>query len=218
MAYYPKSQIKTNLYTDGTEYETSNGTPYMGFYFKTSTGELYTGRTPQDLPNLELFPLITNENTPITGPNTLNQYQVKGALEKGDIDPEINPDLLGNVYIYSEYTNLTGTPPTTSLPYYSPETPTNEDYSIGEFRRYFCKKTNEIKYIEINKTQYDLLTQKSSKILWSLYQPFYLNWDIAGDKQQAAQTNKNIVELTSVKKKLPKLGDYLRHDYLKYYK
>ena len=61
MAYFPLSQIQTNLYTDGTEYETSDGRAYTGYYFKTSTGKLYTGRTPQDLPNLDLFIQKTNQ-------------------------------------------------------------------------------------------------------------------------------------------------------------
>lgn len=218
MGYYPLSQVKTNLYTDGTEYETSNGTPYTGHYFKTSTGQLFTGRTPKDLPNLELFPLVTNEIVPTTNPNTRDQYQVKGAFELGDVDPEVNPDLLENVYIYNEYTFITGTPQPTNLPYYQPELPTEDDYSIGEFRRYFCKKTNELKYIEINEDQYNLLVEKSDSILWSLYQPFYLNWELTGDKEKVAKTNKNITELTSQRKKLFRLGDYLKNNYIKYYK
>ena len=41
MAYYPKSQIKTNLYTNGGEYTTSQNQfstvaeSYIGYYYKT---------------------------------------------------------------------------------------------------------------------------------------------------------------------------------------
>ena len=34
--YYPKSQIKTNLFTNGNEYFLStNGESYTGYYYKT---------------------------------------------------------------------------------------------------------------------------------------------------------------------------------------
>ena len=38
--YYPKSQVKANLYTNGGEYVASDtNTPYKGYYYETSTGE-----------------------------------------------------------------------------------------------------------------------------------------------------------------------------------
>ena len=38
--YYPKSQIKPNLYTNGGEYTLiDTGEIYKGYYFKTSTGK-----------------------------------------------------------------------------------------------------------------------------------------------------------------------------------
>lgn len=54
--YYPKSQIKTNLYTNGDEFVfLSNQQPYTGYYFKTSTGQYFTGKTPDDRPNIEII-------------------------------------------------------------------------------------------------------------------------------------------------------------------
>jgi hypothetical protein len=50
--YYPKSQIKTNLYTNGDEYVIElTKSPYSGYYYLTSTGIAYTGKTPDDRPN-----------------------------------------------------------------------------------------------------------------------------------------------------------------------
>ena len=43
--YYPKSQVKTNLYTNGGElivYSTKE--EYKGYYFETSTGKKYAGK------------------------------------------------------------------------------------------------------------------------------------------------------------------------------
>ena len=47
--YYPKSQITTNLSTNGKEFQiVGKSEYYIGSYFKTSDGKFYTGKTPQD--------------------------------------------------------------------------------------------------------------------------------------------------------------------------
>jgi hypothetical protein len=57
--YYPKSQITTNLSTNGKEFQiVGTSEYYIGSYFKTSNGRFYTGKTPQDGNNL----LILNQN------------------------------------------------------------------------------------------------------------------------------------------------------------
>ena len=54
--YYPKSQIKPNLYTNGGEFAYANtNQEYIGYYFKTSTGKYFTGRNQDDRPNDELL-------------------------------------------------------------------------------------------------------------------------------------------------------------------
>ena len=51
MAYYPKSQIKENQYTNGGEFIiVSTQENYMGYYWLTSKGEYFTGKTPEELP------------------------------------------------------------------------------------------------------------------------------------------------------------------------
>jgi hypothetical protein len=96
--------------------------------------------------------------------------------------------------------------------------PTEQDYQNSEFQRYFCKKTNEIQYIEIDLDQFTKLKAKDPQILFSLYQPFTITWVLTGNKEQVAKINKNIVELASFRQKLFRFGDYLKFDYLKYYK
>ena len=219
--YYPKSQIKTNLYTYGDEYViTLTQAAYTGYYFLTSTGQAFTGRTPDDRPNQELTkvdPVTKNEGGPL------------GTLKNSSspIFSAHNPfasNIINEVDILSslDYAQITNTnifnPSKVLVPYYIAPTPTEQDYQIGEFRRYFCKKGNEILYLEINKTQYDLLVTKNSSILFSLYGPFNLPWQITGTQEQVARTNKNIVELTSQRLKLPRFGDYLNNNYLKYYR
>ena len=41
--YYPKSQITSNLYTNGGEYIIlSNGRDYIGYYFTTSDNKIFS--------------------------------------------------------------------------------------------------------------------------------------------------------------------------------
>jgi hypothetical protein len=95
--------------------------------------------------------------------------------------------------------------------------PTPQDYQNGEFRRLFAKKTNEIQYIEIDQDTFDKLLAKDPQILWQLYEPFDLTWYLTGNIEDVARINFNTVELTSKRKRLPRLGDYLKFNYIKYY-
>ena len=46
--YFPKTQVITDLYTNGNEYMTSNNNQiYVGYYWETSFGEKFTGKNPQ---------------------------------------------------------------------------------------------------------------------------------------------------------------------------
>jgi hypothetical protein len=85
-------------------------------------------------------------------------------------------------------------------------------------RRYFCKKSNEISYLEINKEVYDKLIKNDSTIAFKYYQAFNIPWQLTGNKEQVFTTNKNIVELTMKQQKLPQFDLYLKKDYIKYYK
>lgn len=218
MPYYPLSQISTNLQTDGTEYQTSDGTPYIGFYYKISTGKIYTGKSPQSGNNIELFPLTINDSPTNESLSSNPKTQIIEAFPFGDSDPNINPIYQETYNVYAEYSSLSPTQKTVYKPYFNPNYPTDEDYTIGEFRRYFCKRANDIIYLEIDKVQYDLIVNKDISIMFAMYVPFVLPWNISGDKDKVATTNKNIVELTAFKNRLPKLGDYLKHNYIKYYK
>jgi hypothetical protein len=207
--YYPKSQVKTNLYANPGEFVIANTLePYTGYYFEISTGRYFTGKTPQDIPNSEII-RTTNLSENLNSP-------------KADvfIESPTNTQTLPSELFTLEYDNLIGNSNINFglIPPYFATLPTQQDYQIGEFRRYFCKKENEVIYIEISKTTYDLIIVKSPDILWQLYFPFNLSWQITGTQEQVARTNKNIVDLTSQRLRLPRFGDYLNNNYLKYYK
>ncbi len=200
--YYPLSQITTNLNTNGGEFIYANTKQeYKGDYYKTSKGEYFTGKTPQDGPN-ELL-IISSPNKEI---NINTQTNVVSFLNIDDF--EVN-----------NYVNITNQSPIIpSTPTYSATLPTDQDYQNTEFRRYFCKKTNEIIYLEISKETYDKLVAQDPQILFSLYIPFNLPWQLTGNREQVYKTNRNITELASVRQKLPMLAEYLKMNFTKYYK
>jgi len=202
--YYPQSQVKTNLYTNGnTLVYKSNNNPYMGYYWSTSTGKFYTGKSPQDSPNEELITLVVPSNA------TNNQSSQKTIFN--DINETPSPSL-------AAYSLLKPTPTSLLLPtYYSP-TPTSQDYQTGEFQRYFVKKINELIYTEVSKDTYDKINSHDPTYLWQYYISFILPWFISGDKLTVAQTNSKVVEVTMQRLKLYKFNEYLGNDYIKFYK
>jgi hypothetical protein len=217
--YFPLSQITPNLYTNGGEFVIiSSQEDYKGYYFKTSSGKYYTGKNSSDLPNIEIT-LKSSYNE--TSNQTVLAYESVIVTElDGPSEATLNPKYNTNnisVIPYLNVKNINAASQTTLLPTYAPTYPSSQDYQIGEFRRFFCKKTNEIQYIEIDPKQYSLLAFKDPQILWQLYTPFNIPWAISGQIEEAARVNKNIVELTMKQLKLPRFNDYLKNDYLKYF-
>jgi hypothetical protein len=211
--YYPLSQITSNLYTNGNEFFL-NGESYTGYYFKISKGRYFTGKTPNDLPNLEIFP-ITQDFWEATAET---EQTGKSFIQLADVyDGLVYNNQTQNPENNSIYNNLKTSQQITFIPSHTFTIPTQQDYQIGEFRRYFCKKVNDITYLEINKDTHDKLVNKDPQIEYSLYIPFYISWQLTGNKQQVARTNKNIVDLTMKRLSLPKFNLYLKEDYTKYY-
>jgi len=194
--YYPKSQIKTNLYTNGNEYSLSTtNESYKGYYYETSTGEQYTGKNPQDGPNISLIP----------SPQT--QYL--------DSSPFSFPEEI--VPLTSlEYTPI-NSPTVRALPIFNLTTPTNQDKVNGQFNRYFCKKNNEVKYLEISQDTYQQLQNKDPKIAWDLYTPVIILWVIQGNQTQVFNSNKATVQAIEQNSPWPGFTQYFQDKFLKYY-
>lgn len=209
MAYYPLSQITTNLYTNGFElYNNSTGESYIGYYYKLSNGKYYSGKSPQDSPSFELVSDPQLTTTSVSGFNLSIESSVSNIGGTVDL-------LYPNDFDYKDYPKYN--PTTKYLPYYNPMLPTQQDYQNGVFQRFFCKKINEVQYIEINKNTFDQLVAKNPNIQYSLYFPFYLDWQLTGTEEQVATVNKKNTELTSFRLKLPRLSDYLKSNWAKYY-
>jgi hypothetical protein len=101
---------------------------------------------------------------------------------------------------------------------YSPLFPTEQDYQVGEFIRYFNIKRNQAIFTEISKNTYTKFKQQSPQVSWRLYRVFSLSWQLTGDINQVAQTNKNITELTESREKVLGLSLYLKENWTQYYR
>lgn len=101
---------------------------------------------------------------------------------------------------------------------YSPILPTPQDYKNGVFIRYFNLKRNQPIFTEIDKDTYQKFQQKDSQVPWKTYKVFSLFWELTGDINKVAQTNKNITELAEQREKALGLSLYLKKDWTQYYK
>ena len=203
--YYPPNQIKPNLFANSGEFVFSSNTlPFSGSYHQLSNGRYYTGALHSN-DSLEIIPI-----TSLTQPNSIsNNPRVNVTLVVIDDTNAVNNT-------YSRLTNqdtLVKEAPTNLQ-----NLPTEQDYQIGEFTRYFAKKINQDIYIEFTQDLYDRLISQDPSIYYEQYTTFKLPWRLIGDKQQVARTNKNIVDLTSQQFNLSRFGRYLKDNYLKYYK
>jgi len=207
--YYPLSQITSNLYTNGNEYIIiSTQEDYIGYYWKDSKGKYFTGKTPQDSFVLELDILRENE---VDIASNLNLV----IIENDDDQTPYNTSF--NITEYLILKNINGNFTRTS-PSSSPNFPSSLDYTNGVIIRYFCKKTNQTIYLEINKDTYDKLVKQDPSILWELYQPFTLIWTLKGNREQVAKNNQNTIERISNQLNISMLAEFLKKDYTKYYK
>ena len=200
MAYIPKNRIQPNLYTAGGEYYIPDVNPnYVGFYYKIYTGEVYTGKNPSDTPNIELLP--------IESPDAL------GVKNPTQVEIVTNPETAVYVGLTEDDTSLKVFPPQLNFPQ-----PTQDNYQLGEFQRYFCKKRNEFSYLEISESDYNKLVSRDSSIYYNGWKPFDIPWTLTGERDKVYNVNRNIVLLKEQNEKFYGFSNYLQKEYLKYYK
>jgi len=208
MAYYPKSQIKTNLYTNGDELTlTQNQTliqpeNYIGYYFVTSTGQLFTGKDPSDTPNNPLYiiqpsPFSENPSEPTISPNIII-YDYNSLNLTYTIQNNINPSQ------------------TRIIPQFNLTLPTPEDKKRGYFVRYFCKKNNELIYYETSQADHDRIKNQDPSTAYDLYSVAALKWYIDGNPPQVS--SQNISQVNQISSANLWLGfiQYFKGDFTKY--
>jgi hypothetical protein len=195
--YYPKSQIKPSIFTNGGELINSiTQELYQGYYYEISSGEKYTGKNPQDGPNIRLIPSTGNEYHQI-----LQTYEPDLILTQDDLSNGSYPL----------------NPPVRSIPLFNPTLPTSQDNQNGQFSRYFCKKNNEVRYLEIDQNTYKQLQNRDPKIAWDLYTPVIVLWIIQGNQTQVFNSNKATVQAIETNAKWNGFSQYFQDKFLKYY-
>ena len=215
--YYPQSQIKTNLYTNGGEFVVkSTDQNYVGSYWKTSSGQFFSKKNPQDIPYEELIESI-NQPPP---PENQISISILGVTNTGSLENSTTYNLDYNSV--REYDLLRGIdvyqPQIRKIPsYYHPQ-PTLNDYELGAFTRYFCKRTNQDIYIEINEETFNGLLTSNPEYLFSLYTPFQITWTLTGTSpEEVSKINLSVVSLIERESKFRGLVRYFKN-YSQFYK
>jgi hypothetical protein len=199
--YYPKSQITTNLFTLGDEYVYVGTTQvYSGSYFKTSDGNTFTGKNPNNKPNnpIELSSINLNDFQPFN--TELEEF------------PN-SYDIINDDYYWAKGINQNEVTPIPKPPIQITPLPSPNEYSIGEIQRYFTSKINEIKYTEINETQYTSFINNEPTVLSSLYIAFQLPWVITGNRSNAYNVNMKTVNRIQKNFKLQGFKSYFKGRY-----
>jgi len=208
--YYPKSQIKTNLRTQGGEFIISGtNQEYRGYYYLISNGQAYSGKSPND-PTTQL--LLPNDQNPL-----VTTRQGDAESDTG-VDFTLSPPLIFTLppdYVTSTNLNVSIVP---SLPKQSYPVVTENDYKLGEFQRYFIKKSNETKFIEISLEDYRKFVNRDTDVMFELYTPIQISWVLTGEKEQVYQTNQNIVAKAERDQNLPGFTQYFRDRFTQFYK
>jgi hypothetical protein len=169
MSYTPKSKYKI-LQSSGNEYiNTLTGTYYIGPYILTSEGAFIGNNITKKGPLLTKIPSsLTSKD------DNIYFYQ--------------NTKFYNEANENKTYNQLAGVKNIIS----TKNQPTDKDYQIGHYKRYFCKRnnTNNVFY-EIDKKTYKALISKKSTHDWHLYTAGSIKWAVDGD---IVKTNSNILK------------------------
>jgi hypothetical protein len=217
MKYYPKNRIKTNLYTRGGDFiNSSNGNPYVGYYYKTYNGYFFSGKDPSDPNTLELLPLSSKVIEP-------NFPEIFDPLAEGYNIKKDNYEYIKyliNTRNNVKFLKLKDINPETTkrIPKHYYYTPSEEDYERGIITRYFIKQINRETYIEIDKKTYNFIYNKDSEWYWEKYLPFKIDWKITGNLDMVRKHNENNVNSVSESLKLDNFKGYLKMNYSKFHK
>jgi len=205
MIYYPKTQIRTNLFTNGGEFINSvTKELYVGNYYETSLDQKFTGKNPQDPNSVPLIPI---------GETALDPTQTNA-----DNDLVIDARFTEPNYAYSIVTKQNPNTPQPIYPKFYFAKPTEQDYKNTQFNRYFYKTLSGEKYVEISQGDYNSLINKEVKFLYQSVLAIILPWQLTGIKEEVYKTNARTTDNVEKQYGIKGLGLYLNFDYTKFYK
>jgi hypothetical protein len=212
--YIPKNKIKTDQYTRGGEYQSLiTGNEYVGSYWLMYNGKIFSGVDPNDTPQEELVPFRKSTIEPIIEEgNDVQEYAYNW-------NKETVPGQYQNMELVSTYNAIRAIDMSkvTFLPQEFYPTPTDEDYKLGKFTRYFCVKVNEPIFTEISQVEYDKFNNQDPNYDWITYSIFVLDWVITGNEEDVEQTNFNQIQLVEERLGKKGLAQYLMGNYIQYF-
>jgi hypothetical protein len=215
--YYPKHQIVEDLHTNGGEFKPINSNEnYTGSYYATSDNEYYTGKNPEDGPNVRLI-LLSPGTSPIN--NITGSY--KNNNTSFIMDPESEP-VGEHMYIedidYYKARNLEDRGDAPRPPKKSINIPTEKDYNEGVFYRFFVKKGNEGQFIEVSLDEYNLFNNQDSSVDYNLYIPIKIIWNLKGKEEEVYTSNKATVSLLEQRNQLFGFTLFFKGKFSKYWR
>ena len=132
MKYFPKSTVKEGFATDNTFLTKNTGKIYNGPYIETNDGEYYAG-----VHNSPGEQLVVNNTLFYNNPSNPKRFNTLIGTRKYNI-------IKSNIKARLEKAK---TPAVVKNP------PTENDYLQGYYKRYFLRRINGNRYIEIDKKQ-----------------------------------------------------------------
>ena len=212
--YYPKSQIKDNLFTNGEEFVTKNGfTRYSGPYYEVAGEKYYSGKNTNADTSEELIKLIPNQTS-----DPDQRYTIPVDIENDGKDIEPGEGNWSSEFIEIQRRKGESITPVAPPPIYYYPQPTEDEYNTGEFQRYFVKRINENKYIEVSFDNFQLYTGFSPLVQFELYTPIQIPWELTGQLSKVKVTNKNIVQSAEKELKIVGFDQYFKGKYSQYFR
>ncbi len=215
--YIPKNRIQTNIYTRGDEDQSVvTGLPYTGFYWTMYNGKIFTGKNPNQNPTVGLVKIEAASDN-------IWQAEAKGEIfqQYADTwDSEVVPGQYQDLNMITEYNKVTKTDLSSVrlMPQQFFPSPTDEQYKLGAFTRYFACKLNEPSYLELDKKTYKKMRDQDPEIVWVMFKVFRMQWTLTGiDPDSVFGINSNQAEL--IEEKINKKGfkDFLNNDFSQFF-
>lgn len=216
MAYIPLNKIIANQFTEGKEFVIkSNGEEYTGSYYILYNGKFFTGKTPNDSPNIEIvkpsevkdsFWEVESEGLEFMAYAENFDGIIPGTNNYQDMDEVNNYNLRKSVDISKII----------KFPQQQYPKPTSKNYELRQFTRCFCYKINEPIFIEITPEVYNFLITKDPNWDFKNYIPFNVPWTITGELGRVETSNKNQVLIAEKNIKRRNLGRFLNFNYTKF--
>lgn len=174
--YLPKSKYKTNLTaTPGALKIKATEEPYIGPYFETFTGELYTGTFPSKASKqLVRNAFGISENFAINGEEIIGVPNEYDFVRSNNLEVQLKATL--------------------PIPVHYPK-PAPADYGKKFITRYFAIEKSSGRILEISKEVYTSLNSKEPKYYYPKYDTKAIQWSLVNVR--ANQDTLQVSELSS---------------------